>query len=93
MTEVAYEDYLLGEVIVSFDGRVVEVFRRDVIDTLRAHARQLHVEVSGPDRRGRHTIEFATTSRGRGGFKLTVPGEAWDDVSALVKQVTAAATA
>jgi hypothetical protein len=90
MTEVEFEDYLLGEVIVAFDGRVVEVFRRDVVETFRAHVRQLHLEKTGPDRRGRHTVEFATTSRGRGGFKLTVPPESWEQMAGFVAAVEAA---
>jgi hypothetical protein len=88
--EVSFEDYLLGEVIVAWDGRVVVLFRRDVAEVTRVHVRQLELATHGPDRRGRHTVDFATTTRGRGGFKLTVPAEAWDEAKALVDEISAA---
>ena len=90
MREVEFEDYLLGEVIVAWDGRVVELFRRDVAETTRVHVRQLELVTHEPDRRGRHTVDFATTTRGRGGFKLTVPSEAWDDAKSLIEEISAA---
>ena len=90
MREVGFDDYLLGEVIVAWDGRVVELFRRDVSETVRVHIGQLELATHGPDRRGRHTVDFATTTRGRGGFKLTVPAEAWDDTKALIDEICAA---
>jgi hypothetical protein len=88
--EVSFDDYLLGEVIVAWDGRVVELFRRDVAETTRVHVRQLELELHAPDRRGRHTVDFATTTRGRGGFKLTVPPEAWDEAKSLLDEINAA---
>jgi hypothetical protein len=87
--EVSFEDYLLGEVIVAWDGRVVELFRRDVAETTRVHIRHLELETHGPDRRGRHTVDFATTTRGRGGFKLTVPPEAWDETKEFIDAISA----
>ena len=90
MVEVSFEDYLLGEVIVAWDGRVVELFRRDVAETTRVHVGQLELETHGPDRRGRHTVDFATTTRGRGGFKLTVPAEAWDETQSLLDAISGA---
>ena len=48
------------------------------------HVRQLaRVEQSGPDRRGNYTADFCPTKRG--GFKLTVPGDAWPQVTGLIE--------
>ena len=84
MHEIEFEDAILGHVVVTFDGTVLELFRAGLGSVHRMHVRQLaRVEHSGPDRRGNFTADFCPTKRG--GFKLTVPGYAWPQVTGLIE--------
>jgi hypothetical protein len=88
MHEVEFNDAIFGHVVVSFDGRVLELFRPGLGSAHRMHARHLaRVEQSGPDRRGNYTADFCPIQRG--GFKLTVPGDAWPQVTNLINTIAA----
>jgi hypothetical protein len=86
MHEVEIMDPIFGHVIVTFDGRVLEFFRPGMGSVLRLHVRQLaRVDQSGPDRRGNYKADFQPFERG--GFTLTVPGEAWPQVAAFIATI------
>jgi hypothetical protein len=87
MREVEFNDAIFGHVVVSFDGRVLELFRPGLGSVHRMHAPHLaRVEQSGPDRRGNYTADFCPTKRG--GFQLTVPGDAWPQVTELINTIS-----
>ncbi|MET9660677.1 hypothetical protein [Streptomyces sp. NPDC006510] len=46
----------VGSQFYSFDGRVLEVFGGSV--THRFHVRHMHFRVTGPDRKGRRSVEI-----------------------------------
>jgi len=88
MHELVFEDAIFGNVVVTFDGRVLEFFRPGMGSVHRMHLRHLaRVEQSGPDRRGNYTADFCPIERG--GFKLTVPGEVWPRVTDLISTIGA----
>ena len=86
MHEIQFKDAIFGNVVVSFDGRVLEFFRPGMGSVNRMHVRHLaRVEQGGPDRRGNHTADFRPIEPG--GFKLTVPGDVWPQVTALIETI------
>lgn len=71
MSDVRLHDEILGQVVVCFDGRVLEVFTEGTATTsARFHVALLAVEVQPPDRKGRHQIDFAPVRPGRNGIRL-----------------------
>ncbi|TCO52952.1 hypothetical protein [Actinocrispum wychmicini] len=46
----------VGREFYSFDGRILEIFGGHA---LRFHIRHLHLRVTGPDRKGKRTVEIA----------------------------------
>lgn len=88
MHQLEYLDAVHGTVVVTFDGTVLEVFTDRLGSTTRLHRRQLHVDVVGPDRRGRHEVRLTTQPSGRGGgATLFVGAEAWQDVQVFLGTV------
>jgi hypothetical protein len=77
------------DVLLAFDGRVLEVFGFPGSESIRFHIRNLDLEVDGPDRKGRHNVKLATATRG-GGCHIPVPEEDWPPVSEFVDEVLAA---
>ncbi|MFD3993502.1 hypothetical protein [Streptomyces sp. NPDC058583] len=45
----------VGGTLYSFDGRVLEIFGGHPV---RFHIRHMHLRVTGPDRKGRQTVEI-----------------------------------
>jgi hypothetical protein len=91
MSDLAHEDPVLGRCIVTFDGRVLELFTERAGSDARLIAGMLHVDVSDPDRKGRREVTFSCAPRKRGGgFRLWVPQEQWDGVAPFVDEVAAA---
>src|ERR687896_1300239 len=56
-----------GDVLLCFDGRVVEVFGFSGSESIRFHVRNLELEVGEPDRKGRRSVRIKPASRGSGG--------------------------
>ena len=77
------------DVLLVFDGRVVEVFGFPGSESIRFHVLNLDLAVDGPDRKGRHTLQLAPATRG-GGCNVTVPEGDWPEVGAFVDRVLAA---
>lgn len=90
MPDIAYEDSVLGESVLAFDGRILEQFTWQSASTGRLISSQLHVEVKGPDRKGRRSIMFTTRPSGRGGgFHASVDEAGWALIEPLVEQLQA----
>lgn len=47
----------VGNEFYSFDGRILEIFGHEY--PRRFHTRHLHLSVTGPDRKGRRTVDIA----------------------------------
>ncbi len=90
MLEAEYDDEVQGTVVLSWDGSVLEVFTERLASTARLHRRLLHLDVKGPDRRGRYEVRATSQPRGRGaGATLFVPAEGWPDVEERLRVVVA----
>jgi len=86
--EAAFQDLILGNVIVTFDGRVVEFFGENMPG--RFHLLMLSMQVSGPTNNGNYVVDFSNKFSGRGGVKLSIAGNDWPDVEPLVAEISAA---
>lgn len=97
MREVAYRDGFSGDVLLAFDGRVLELFRAEH-ESLRVHVAFARVEVEGRPMRGlmrpHRSFDVACGHLGvGGGFRLTVPEEDVPRVEELLGAVAAASAA
>ena len=86
MHELAFEDRVHGQVVLTFDGHVVEFFRQGAGSQVRIHLLQLLCEASGPNRKGYYEVKFSVRP-GRGGFDLTVTAETWVSLQPLVAEI------
>ena len=84
MDEVWADDILL-----TFDGRVVEVFGFPGSESIRFHVLNLDLAADGPDRKGRYTVTLEPASRG-GGCSFDVPEADWPAVAPFLDRVLAA---
>jgi hypothetical protein len=87
--EVAFEDLIHGQVVIAFDGRVVECFKQGRGSIARIHLQQLLCEARGPSPKGHYEVKFSIAPWG-GGFDLTVAGETWRRLQPLVAEIYAA---
>jgi hypothetical protein len=91
MIELSHADDILGQVILTFDGRVLEKFSERSATAERMIVGLLHLEVAGPDRKGRRELWFTCRPRRRGGgFRLIVTEDQWAGVEPFVRDVGAA---
>jgi hypothetical protein len=88
--EVRYTDQNLGDTLVSFDGRNVEVYTPLASAPGRFHIHMLVVEVHPPDRKGRTSVDLAPSRAGQGGFRLVVAETDWPTVAPLINEIQAA---
>lgn len=87
--ELAFEDLIHGQVVLTFDGHVVECFKQGLGSISRIHLRQLLCEATGPNRKGHYEVKFSIAPWG-GGFDITVAAETWSSLQPLVAEVYAA---
>jgi hypothetical protein len=91
MLELSHADDIVGQVILTFDGRVLEKFSERTATAERMIVGLLHLEVEGPDRKGRREVWFTCRPNRRGGgFRLMVSEEQWPGVEPFVREVGAA---
>lgn len=94
MTWAALHDAVQGPVVLAVDGLVVEAFYNRTAETARLHAALAHVAVSGPDRKGRYTVEVTNRAGGRGGgFQLLLDADNWARAYPVLQAFDAAAAA
>jgi hypothetical protein len=74
MAELAFEDLILGSVVRSIEGRVVEYFTERHGSGGRVHLSQLHCTTAGPNCKGHYEVSISPSPSGQGGFKITVDG-------------------
>ena len=73
------EEIWVRDILLAFDGRVVEVFGFPGSESLRFHIGNLRLEVNGPDRKGRYMIQMKPASRGSGGCAFEVGPDEWPE--------------
>jgi hypothetical protein len=81
-----------GDCLYTFDGRILERFGRD---PLRFHIRHMHLSLTGPDRKGRRTMEIAHGRPEAPGFSISwnYTAAEWEQtqgLAALLEAVQAA---
>ena len=81
------EEVWIGDTLVAFDGRVVEVFGFRGSESLRFHVRNLDLEVGEPDRKARRALTLKPASRGSGGCMFEVEEDDWQQVGPLVDRI------
>jgi len=84
--ETRFRDLILGDVIVSFDGRVVEFFGANMPG--RLHRLMLSMQVSGPTKKGNYVVDLSNKVSG-GGVQLSIAGDDWPNVEPLVAEISA----
>ena len=77
------------EILLTFDGRVVEVFGFPGSESIRFHVLNLELSVDGPDRKGRYAVLITPASHG-GGCRVEVPEADWAEVEPFLDRVLAA---
>ena len=88
MTDLAHHDPVLGACILTFDGRILELFSEREGTAGRMIVGLLHVTVDEPNRKGRRQISFATgPGRRGGGFTIWALDEQWAAVEPFVRKV------
>jgi hypothetical protein len=86
--ETAFRDLILGDVILSYDGQVVELFGSTPV-ARRIHRLMLAMQVSGPTERGNYVVDLSRTVGG-GGVKLSIAGNDWPNVEPVIAEISAA---
>jgi hypothetical protein len=77
------------QILLTFDGRVVEVFGFPGSESIRFHVLNLDLSFDGPDRKGRHALLLKPASHG-GGCQFDVPAEDWPQVEPFLDRVLGA---
>ncbi len=92
MSDLQHDDSIIGRCILTFDGRVLELFNERTADAQRLIVGMLNVEVDQPDRKGRRDVKFTcnTGFRSGGGFRIVVDETQWPAVEPFVREVEAA---
>jgi hypothetical protein len=91
MSDLTHDDPVVGLVVYTFDGRILEKFSERTATAERMIVGMLHLNVGDPDRKRRREITFsARPNRRGGGFTLWAAEEQWADVEPFVREVAAA---
>jgi hypothetical protein len=94
MSDLTHDDPVVGRVVYTFDGRILEKFSERTATAERMIVGLLHMNVDEPNRKGRREIMFTALPNKRGGgFTLWVNEDQWADVEPFVREVAAALTA
>ena len=80
------DDENLGQVLLTFDGAVFEVFGDGAFGT-RLHTQLMVVEVDEPDKKGRIRVDVAPRRPGWNGVRLVLTPENWLKVAPLIGEV------
>ena len=76
--------------IYSFDGRILEIFG---ISPVRFHIRHLDLRVTGPDRKGKRTVEIGHGQVQGGGTIRNYTAAEWEQARGLPALLEAVRTA
>ena len=90
--DVRYEDAVIGPSLLTFDGRILELFTAREGSKHRMIVGMLFVTIDDANRKGRREIGFRASPgfRGGGGFTVWVMPDQWTQLEPLVDEVRAA---
>jgi hypothetical protein len=83
------DEVWVGDSLLAFDGRVLEVFGFPGSLSMRYHVRNMELSVDPPDRKGRHWVNLRA-ARGSGGCSFDVEPEDWPAAGPFFDRVLAA---
>ena len=86
MREIRFADDNLGVCVLTFDGRVVEVFSENGTSS-RLHVLMLTIDVRGPDRKDSYVIDMAPAHRGHGAIRLVVASDVYAALEPVIAEV------
>jgi hypothetical protein len=84
------DEVWVDEILLSFDGRVLEVFGYQGQDSVRYHAGNLLVDVGDPDKKGKRIVQLKPRTKGVG-CALGISTEDWARAAPLLERAQAAA--
>ncbi len=87
--EAGFDSVWVGDSLLAFDGRVLEVFGFPGSLSLRFHVRNMELSVDPPDRKGRYWVNIRAT-RGSGGCSFHVEPQDWPAAGPFFDRVFAA---
>ena len=91
MIEARFEDTIIGDCLLSFDGRIAERFSWRESAPERLHIAMLVVEIGEPNRKGvREVWCTAHPNKRGGGFRLAIADADWPTVEPVIAAITAA---
>lgn len=83
------EEIWVKNILLAFDGRVVEVFGFASSESIRFHIANLSVNVDDPDRKGRRMVQLKPATRG-GGCAFQVETQEWAELAPFLDNITRA---
>jgi hypothetical protein len=87
---VANDEVWVGESLLAFDGRVLEIFGYPSRDSYRYHTGNLQIHVGEPDRKGKRMVQLMPRTKGVG-CALAISTEDWPHAAPLLARIQAAA--
>ena len=75
-----------GDVLLTFDGRVLEIFGFPGQESYRFHVKNMELTAEGPDKKGRYRAT-AMSAKGSGGCSLEVGADDWPQVGPFLDRV------
>jgi hypothetical protein len=84
------EEAWVGDSLLAFDGRVLEVFGFPGSQSVRFHVRNMELDIGEPDRNGARLVTLKAAVRGAGGVAVSVGEADWPHVGPLLDRVLAA---
>jgi hypothetical protein len=91
MTDLPHSDPVIGRCLLTFDGRVLELFTEREGSKSRMIVGLLHVTVQEPNRKGRREVKFTGAAGGRGGgFAIWALDEQWSALEPFIREVRTA---
>jgi hypothetical protein len=83
---VANDEVWVGDSLLTFDGRVLEVFGYQGQDSVRYHARNLVIDIGEPDKKGKRMLQLKPRTKGVG-CVLSISTEDWAHAAQLLERL------
>lgn len=80
----------IDDVLLAFDGTVVELFGFPGAASFRFHVKNLVLEVGEPNRKGRRALQFDPATKYSSGARMDIPAEDWPNVEPVLTEILAA---
>lgn len=83
---VANDEVWVGDSLLAFDGRVLEVFGYQGQDSFRYHTRNLVIDIGEPDKKGKRMVQLKPRTKGVG-CALAISTEDWPHAAQLLERL------